>query len=100
MKKSEPESASEIKVVTTPIELLRDCASGSNELLCGFEEWYAKDEEDFYNFEKESARACWNAAIDEAVKVALTAAKHKKDVDNLVGEVVAENIADNLKELK
>jgi len=55
-----------------------------------FEEWYAKDEEDFYNFEKESARACWNAAIDEAGKVCYDSDKSTHPSD----------LADKIKQLK
>ena len=35
MNKDRPESANEIEIAITPIELLRACASGSNESLCG-----------------------------------------------------------------
>ena len=39
MNKDRPESANEIEIAITPIELLRACASGSNELLCETPDW-------------------------------------------------------------
>ena len=65
-----------------------------------FDEWLAEYGVNRYRVTEYDLEVAWNAAIDEAVKVALIMAKHKNDVDNLVGEVVAENIADNLKGLK
>ena len=37
-----------------------------------FEEWFHEDENehDLYNYPEEAMKAAWNAAIDEAVKVA------------------------------
>lgn len=38
-----------------------------------FEEWYNEDEHDLYNYPEESMKAAWNAAVDEAVKIAYEA---------------------------